>query len=108
MKILRKFCPEKKEITAYESLFTALPIANVHDPCQVLLARLTKGNKIGWHQATVSQRLICLSGEVNVRGTDNHFTLYAGEGVEWTKEEWHETVALKEALLLIVEASSFE
>ncbi|WP_054703966.1 hypothetical protein [Bacillus sp. JCM 19041] len=105
---MRKFRPDEKEITAYDSVFTALPIANVRDQCQVLLARLTEGNKIGWHQAAVSQRLICLSGKVSVRGIDNHFTLEAGEGVEWLEKEWHETVAIRGALLLIVEAHSFE
>ncbi|RQW21068.1 MULTISPECIES: cupin domain-containing protein [Bacillaceae] len=96
-----------KHITHYHSNVHSFPLALTRDAAHIQLMTLQKGNKIGLHRATTPQRLYCVSGLLEVRNESSIELVKPYHCVQWEQGELHETIALEDAQLIVIETNSF-
>lgn len=107
MTSIRQWSVQTKQVNHHSSDFTAFPLALTQSASQVQVIHLDSGSKIGLHQASIAQRLFCLSGHIKVATGNSHSQLNEGDLIEWKKGEWHETEAILPSILVIVETEQF-
>jgi quercetin dioxygenase-like cupin family protein len=79
-------------ITKYDSDFVMSRIVRTPNATHIGFMYLEPTGIIGYHQATMPQLLLVVSGEGLVRGeSDEFFKVEPGTAVFWEKGEWHET-----------------
>ncbi|MED4129199.1 cupin [Shouchella miscanthi] len=96
-----------KHITHYQSNVLSFPLALTKEATHIQLMALQKGNKIGMHRAATPQRLYCVSGLLEVRNEFNLELVKPFHFVEWERGELHETLALEDAQIIVIETISF-
>jgi quercetin dioxygenase-like cupin family protein len=80
------------EITKFDSDFVMSRIVRTTNATHIGFMYLEQNGLIGYHQATLPQLLLIMSGEGFVRGeTEEYYNVQPGDAVFWEKDEWHET-----------------
>ncbi|MUK88905.1 cupin domain-containing protein [Ornithinibacillus sp. L9] len=80
------------KITHFDSNFVMSRILNTQGSVHIGCMHLEIDGVIGYHQATVSQLLLIVEGEGEVRGEEDRFIrVTKGDAVFWEAREWHET-----------------
>lgn len=80
------------KITKYDSDFVMARIVRTTHATHIGFMHLEQNGIIGYHQATMPQLLLVVSGEGLVRGeSDEYFKVEPGTAIFWKKGEWHET-----------------
>ncbi|WP_079508631.1 cupin [Mesobacillus jeotgali] len=80
------------EITKFDSNFVMSRIVRTVNPTHIGFMYLEHDGLIGFHQATMPQLLLIVSGTGFVRGESTEYLkVEPGTAVFWTKGEWHET-----------------
>ncbi|MFS0787459.1 hypothetical protein ABC345_13880 [Shouchella sp. 1P09AA] len=97
-----------KKLTQHQSNALAFPLALTSAATNISFITISKGEKIGMHQAHTAQRLCCLQGRVEVSSNQESCELLPLQMVEWTAGEYHETVALEDSQVIVVETIQFE
>ncbi|MFB4210695.1 hypothetical protein ACE1TH_02115 [Shouchella sp. JSM 1781072] len=97
-----------KKLTQHHSNALAFPLALTSAATNISFITIAKGEKIGMHQAQTGQRLCCIQGRVEVRSNQESCELLPLQMVEWTAKENHETIALEDAQVIVVETIQFE
>ncbi|MBT2659991.1 cupin domain-containing protein [Bacillus sp. ISL-45] len=79
-------------ITKFDSDFVMSRIVRTTNATHIGFMYLEENGMIGYHQATMPQLLLVVSGEGLVRGeSDEYFKVETGTAIFWNKGEWHET-----------------
>lgn len=91
-----EFYSFKKEsgmkITKFDSDFVMSRIVRTTHATHIGFMYLESKGIIGYHQATMPQLLLVLSGEGLVKGeSEEYVKVEPGTAVFWKKGEWHET-----------------
>ncbi len=80
------------KITKFDSDFVMSRIVRTTNATYIGFMYLEENGIIGYHQATMPQLLLVVSGEGLVRGeSEEYFKIEPGTAVFWKKGEWHET-----------------
>lgn len=80
------------EITKFDSDFVMSRIARTTNATHIGFMYIEQNGIIGYHQATLPQLLLIVSGQGFVRGeSEKYFKVQPGDAVFWAKGEWHET-----------------
>jgi quercetin dioxygenase-like cupin family protein len=80
------------KITKFDSDFVMSRIVRTTNAAHIGFMHLDKNGIIGYHQATLPQILLVVSGEGLVRGeSEEYFKVEPGTAIFWKKGEWHET-----------------
>lgn len=105
-----KFSKETgKDITQYHSNFIMTCILKTEGISTVGCMHLDQEGVIGYHQATVDQLFLVVSGEGFVRSEDTDFiSVEAGDAVFWAKGEWHETKSDKGLTAIVIESNELK
>lgn len=93
MRIYRFDREVARPIPAFESVNAYIARgARTTAPAQISCFYLEAGGVVGYHQATVPQLLLVVSGEGWVRAnSEERVPVKAGDAVFWEAGEWHET-----------------
>ncbi|MDN9012109.1 cupin domain-containing protein [Brevibacillus laterosporus] len=96
-----------KSITHYDSLHLIMSrIGKLPADTYMNCAYLSPQGKIGYHQATLPQLLLVLSGDGWVRtDTSDYVYVQSGDAVYWDSGEWHETITESGMVSIILEAN---
>jgi quercetin dioxygenase-like cupin family protein len=91
-----EFYSFKKEngikITKFDSDFVMSRIVRTTNATHIGFLNLEQNGLIGYHQATMPQLLLIMSGEGFVRGeAEEYYKVQSGDAIFWEKDEWHET-----------------
>jgi quercetin dioxygenase-like cupin family protein len=91
-----EFYSFKKEngikIIKFDSDFVMSRIVRTTNATHIGFMYLEQNGTIGYHQATMPQLLLIMSGEGFVRGeAEEYYKVQPGDAVFWIKGEWHET-----------------
>ena len=109
MKIIRLDEIAGKNITQYGSDFIMRKIVMTNHPTHVGIMELKENGLVGYHEATIPQALIILTGEGWVRTADDaKVKVTAGDAVLWEKGEWHETVTEKGLKAIVIESEGLD
>jgi quercetin dioxygenase-like cupin family protein len=93
------------KITKFDSDFVMSRIVRTSTATHIGVMYLEPNGLIGYHQATMPQLLLILSGEGDVRGeTDEYLKVQPGMAVFWNKDEWHETKTDEGLTALVIES----
>lgn len=80
------------KITKFDSDFVMSRIVRTTHAAHIGFMYLEPTGIIGYHQATMPQLLLVVSGEGLVRGeSDDYCRVEPGTAIFWKKGEWHET-----------------
>jgi len=80
------------KITKFDSDFVMSRIVRTINATHIGFMYLAENGMIGYHQATMPQLLLVVSGEGLVRGeSDEYIKVEPGTAIFWKKGEWHET-----------------
>ena len=80
------------KITKFDSDFVMSRIVRTTNAAHIGFMYLEENGIIGYHQATMPQLLLVISGEGLVRGeSEEYCKIEPGTAVFWKKGEWHET-----------------
>jgi quercetin dioxygenase-like cupin family protein len=80
------------EITKFDSDFVMSRIVRTTNATHIGFMYLEQNGLIGYHQATMPQLLLIMSGEGFVRGeAEEYYNVQPGDAIFWEKDEWHET-----------------
>ncbi|MDR4890324.1 cupin [Fredinandcohnia sp. QZ13] len=81
-----------KQIPQFDSDFVMSRIIQTSKPAHIGCMHLGEKGIVGYHQATVPQLLLIVSGVGYVRNEkDEYVKVLPGDAVFWEKDEWHET-----------------
>ena len=93
-----------KKVSQFNSNFIISRIAQTKKEAQISCMYLEPNGVIGYHQATVPQLLLVVSGEGYVRNEIEHYVkVEAGMSVYWSKDEWHETKTDTGLMAIVIE-----
>ncbi|WP_227394630.1 cupin domain-containing protein [Jeotgalibacillus aurantiacus] len=91
-------------VEAYDSNFILTSILRTNDPVQISIMHLEEGGVIGYHQASMPQLLMVVSGRGEVRGAENTYVeIKTHEAAFWEKGEWHETRSEEGLTAIVIE-----
>ncbi|KGR78009.1 cupin domain-containing protein [Ureibacillus manganicus] len=94
-----------KKISHYNSNFIMSRITQTEKVTRIGCMYLEGNGIIGYHQATVPQLLLILSGEGTVRGEQEEYVkVKPGDAVFWEKDEWHETKTEQGLTAIVIES----
>ena len=98
-----------KKITQFDSDFIMTRITQTQNRAHIACMHLEENGIIGYHQAVVSQLLIIVEGEGEVRGEEENFiSVKSGEAVYWGKGEWHETKTEVGLTAIVIESKELD
>ncbi|TFE02345.1 cupin domain-containing protein [Jeotgalibacillus salarius] len=94
MKIFKIEKEVAKHVTHFDSDFLLNPIFSLAGEIKTSFVTLEAGGVIGFHQATVAQFILILSGEGEVCSENRKYQpVMKGHAVFWEQGEWHETIS---------------
>jgi quercetin dioxygenase-like cupin family protein len=92
-------------ITKFDSDFVMSRIVRTVNATHIGFMYLDEAGIIGFHQATMPQLLLVVSGSGIVRGeSEEYFKVEPGTAVFWQKGEWHETKTDKGLTAVVIES----
>jgi quercetin dioxygenase-like cupin family protein len=92
-------------ITKFDSDFVMSRIVRTTSATHIGYMYLEENGIIGYHQATMPQLLLVISGEGLVRGeSDEYFKVEPGTAIFWKKGEWHETKTAAGLSAIVIES----
>jgi mannose-6-phosphate isomerase-like protein (cupin superfamily) len=98
-----------RKIDAYQSNFVMSRIVRTTHDAHIGCMHLEKEGLIGYHQATLPQLLLIVSGEGLVRGEEERgVSVYPGDAVFWTSGEWHETTSQNGLTAIVIESEGLD
>ncbi|TFD99893.1 cupin [Jeotgalibacillus sp. R-1-5s-1] len=104
MKLYQLSKEKGRSIEAYDSNFILTSILRTNDPVQISMMHLDRGGVIGYHQASMPQLLVVVSGQGEVRGAEHTYVdISINEAVFWEKGEWHETRSEEGLTAIVIE-----
>jgi quercetin dioxygenase-like cupin family protein len=97
-------------ITHYESANVAIGrVGRFDGTFQVGCFHVEPGGVVGFHQATVPQLFMVVSGAGWVRGEEAKRTsIYPGQAAFWAAGEWHESGSETGMLAVVVESTALD
>ncbi|WP_339322032.1 cupin domain-containing protein [Paenibacillus sp. FSL W8-0194] len=99
-----------KTINAYGSRHLVMTrILSSSGELQTGCMHLGPGGVVGYHQATMPQLFLVVSGEGVVRGSENEeMPIQAGSAAYWEAGEWHETQTEQGLTAIVIEGESLK
>lgn len=98
-----------KQINQYRSNFVMARILQSSQSVQIGCMYLGEGGVVGYHQATLPQLFLVISGEGIVREGDSEWIhVKAGDAVFWMNGEWHETKTETGLTALVIEGEDLD
>ncbi|WP_102262381.1 cupin domain-containing protein [Mesobacillus jeotgali] len=93
------------KITKFNSDFLMSRIVRTTNATHIGFMYLEPNGFIGYHQATMPQLLLVVSGQAFVRGeSDEYFNVEPGTAIFWNKGEWHETKTESGLSAIVIES----
>ncbi|MBT2680190.1 cupin domain-containing protein [Bacillus sp. ISL-35] len=93
------------DITKFDSNFVMSRIVRTVNATHIGFMYLDQDGIIGFHQATMPQLLLVVSGSGVVRGeSEEYYKVEPGTAVFWRKGEWHETKTDKGLTAVVIES----
>lgn len=98
-----------KRVTEFDSDFIISRIVRTEKQVHVGCMFLDENGVIGYHQASIPQLLLILSGKGYVcDGQKEYVEVEAGDAVFWDKGEWHETKSDVGMTALVIESAEMD
>lgn len=109
MKIFKFDAGAGQPITMYDSNFIMSRIAITEQPTRIGCMYLGESGVVGYHEATVPQLLLVVSGEGWVLGKEGEKTrITQGEAAFWERGEGHETTTDSGLTAIVIESEDLE
>jgi quercetin dioxygenase-like cupin family protein len=88
---------KQKDNETYQPMTTG----DIHIGCMYL----ERGDRVGYHQATVPQLFLVVQGEGWVRGKEaEKISIKAGQAAFWQTDEWHESGTDTGMVVIVIES----
>lgn len=98
-----------RKIDAYQSDFIMTRIVRTTHDAHIGCMHLEKEGLIGYHQTTLPQLLLIVSGEGLVRGEEERgVSVYLGDAAFWREGEWHETTSQNGLKAIVIESEGLD
>jgi quercetin dioxygenase-like cupin family protein len=97
-------------VTQFDSIGVAFGrCVRFEGDAQIGCFHIEPGGVVGFHQATVPQLFLCVSGSGWVRGVEERHTPIApGQAAFWEAGEWHESGSEAGMLAIVVEGTQVD
>lgn len=96
-------------ITRYGSAFVLSPIVRIDHAAHVSCMHVGPNGIVGYHQATVPQLFLVVTGSGWVTGTDCiQHAITAGHAAWWERDEWHESGSDRGMTVIVIEAEGLD
>lgn len=109
MKIFKIEKEQAKHITHFDFDFLLNPIFSSAGEVKTAFFILEPGGIIGYHQTSVPQLMLVLSGAGEVCSEDRKYQpVKKGHAVFWAQGEWHETISDSGMTALVIEGPALK